>query len=916
MFTRKASIVLLLVVVISIITTIYTRGNVSLYSTYVNKYISQVFHETFPNMDIKISDTVVKKNKGLYKVYLAGILVKDSDGTLIGKIPKIEAIIKIRYFFSKFTIKKLTIDDPYIVLPTSIASIEIHDLITHFTKSITQAQINNLTINKSRIDEIYSITTSQQNTKVLNINIKKDQNSSIQLEIKEAHNTIIAARFFNIQPLWVSAAFKKYNISCSGTSLMTLDESGRVITGAISINKIKGTVLTNKTIHTITSGHGLIGINNNVLTTESLIFSMPNQDISIVAEYSLDTNSMSVTAKTDSLDVQDLLKLWPHNQAMESRRWFETHIISGNFTHPKIIISRLYNKQINIGIDSDFSHGQLSTELLFAPIIDISGHFSIQNDNLNINFTNARLNNIELKNCTVQKNNIYSDEATVIHGLAKSTAQELYPFLTSEYLNIIKKETINGIAKTEFSIEINDAIEHNIHIILSDVNSESFLNTFNIQDGAFNIILINGILEVHATALANNEKIMLHVKSDADITRSHLQGRLNTSDFAKLNPTYIESLSGYVDVNIDSTYIDEYQYITGKIDISDTQITIPTIDWNSKPGEYGSIDFDLIQSGESISIPTIIINTDTEQISAIGYTHNITIEKLVLEKKSLNQQQLNFTYTNNDNEEQLFLYGDKVTINNTNADNKINQNLTIRGQVKEMILNNNIPIFDVKIQTNPNYHDSYMLGRFNPDYNFIIENNQDIFIIRANEAGLFLSAFGITDSIEHGTLLLHYSTTTKRGVLLLKQFFLIQLPVLAQILSLGSLQGVVHTLNNEGIYFDQLLLPFTYHDGTIIFDESWLESLSLGISVQGTVDINQQKMKLSGGVVPLYYINKLIWRLPIIGKLLTGGKGRGVISIDYKLATQENGENKVSVNTISIFAPKLLQRLLEIFKYH
>lgn len=53
-------------------------------------------------------------------------------------------------------------------------------------------------------------------------------------------------------------------------------------------------------------------------------------------------------------------------------------------------------------------------------------------------------------------------------------------------------------------------------------------------------------------------------------------------------------------------------------------------------------------------------------------------------------------------------------------------------------------------------------------------------------------------------------------------------------------------------------------------------------------------------------------KIPVIGKLLTGGKSRGIVSTDYK-ASGDDKNNNVSVDLISSLTPNLLKRLLGVF---
>ena len=65
-------------------------------------------------------------------------------------------------------------------------------------------------------------------------------------------------------------------------------------------------------------------------------------------------------------------------------------------------------------------------------------------------------------------------------------------------------------------------------------------------------------------------------------------------------------------------------------------------------------------------------------------------------------------------------------------------------------------------------------------------------------------------------------------------------------------------------------------------------------------------------MVPAYVINSLLGRIPVLGKIFTGGeKGSGVFAATYKMAGPIE-DPKVSVNPLSVLAPGLLRKLFNI----
>ncbi|MBQ4875314.1 MAG: hypothetical protein HRK26_04310 [Rickettsiaceae bacterium H1] len=909
----------LLILIIATVGFFY-QDNIKIYDAYVNKYILNTFQKVFPDFNLKISNIVVNSDNSDYKISLFGILVKDKDGLLIGKIPKIDATVHVKYFFSGFTLKHLDVTNPKVILPASegFDLDKIKKVLSYVGKYVDKGKLSNLLINNLHLDEIYFGSISRYNSNVVNISIKKGRDSYVQLEVRLASYTTISSQFSNIDLSYTNLIPQSYQIIISGNSIFTFNKKGEVSSGSVKINDILGKVYGDKRVEYITSGTATAKIKKNILSIMDLDFFTKEKKISLSGRYSLNNRSMDIIAQTDSVEIGELLDFWPQGIGQEGEKWFRSHVAQGNFLNPKLRIKGGVENVMNIDLAADFANGKLLIEELFSPVTDLSGYFSILDDQLNVVVKTGKLGDINLSNGVITKQDIGSSSVPlIINGKSKSRLKVLYSFLNDGELKK-KISEIDANADAQFSFAINDSVERKIEVAISNVHSDSFLKVFNIQDGNFDLNIENDRWDLFGNGIANSRSFTLNANNDSEVIKAKLQGEFCVSDLLKMVGFDVKSVSGDVNVNIDSSYIDDYHYINCDIDISDSLIDIGSIGWRSEIGEYGSLIFNVVlKDGDSFSIPNLDLNSDKVKITARANVEKAIITDLKLSELTVGDNHIMLSYKEINGTKHIVIKGDKLALDQLSDGNfDIDENLYVVADLGEIILNNNISVFDFHSKINPKYKDSYITGRFNDDKAFIIENNENGFLARSNDAGLLLSALGITEDVNQGILILHSPPDSIRGNLILKDFFLVKAPILTQILSLASLQGIVNTLNNDGIYFNQLQAPFTFQNNIANFDESWLEGMSLGISFEGPIDIKNRKVDLSGYVVPIYFINKLIWKTPVIGRLLTGGKGRGIISIDYRLQTQEDGENKISVNMISILTPKILQRVMEIFKYH
>ncbi len=147
-----------------------------------------------------------------------------------------------------------------------------------------------------------------------------------------------------------------------------------------------------------------------------------------------------------------------------------------------------------------------------------------------------------------------------------------------------------------------------------------------------------------------------------------------------------------------------------------------------------------------------------------------------------------------------------------------------------------------------------------------------------------------------------------RGLLTVNQFRVVGAPVLAQMLALGSLQGLADTLNGDGIAFSALELPFYAEGGVLGFESGKAHGSALGITLDGTIDRDRGQTNLTGTLVPAYDINSFLGNVPVVGEIFVSREGEGVIAFTYGiLGPTENPQ--VYVNPLAALTPGLFRRI-------
>lgn len=188
--------------------------------------------------------------------------------------------------------------------------------------------------------------------------------------------------------------------------------------------------------------------------------------------------------------------------------------------------------------------------------------------------------------------------------------------------------------------------------------------------------------------------------------------------------------------------------------------------------------------------------------------------------------------------------------------------------------------------------------------------------IASNDAGGIFRALDFTRSMNGGVLSASGVYDDSRpgsplnGTVSIEGYRVIDAPVLANILTVGSLTGIRDTLNGEGIYFNRLEMPFAVTEDRIVIDDARTSGPAIGLNIKGHVDRRTDRLDMEGTLVPAYTINSFLGQVPVVGPLIVGREGEGIFALTYRVRGPSD-DPAVTVNPLSAIAPGFLRRLFE-----
>lgn len=195
------------------------------------------------------------------------------------------------------------------------------------------------------------------------------------------------------------------------------------------------------------------------------------------------------------------------------------------------------------------------------------------------------------------------------------------------------------------------------------------------------------------------------------------------------------------------------------------------------------------------------------------------------------------------------------------------------------------------------------------------KNDRSLLSATTPDLGNVLRALAITDTMTGGRLQIEGKSEAgdkSRNILghiKLENYHVRKMPVLATLISAISPDGFAELVTGQGLAFGELNGDFMWGRDAIVLSKLHTAVGSLGLTSAGKIDLTQDRLELEGQVIPVYFINRILSAIPVIGDLLTGGENQGVFAATYRIDGKLS-KPRVVVNPVAVLAPGFLRTIL------
>ncbi len=603
-----------------------------------------------------------------------------------------------------------------------------------------------------------------------------------------------------------------------------------------------------------------------------------------------------------------------------------------------LLLDKLVNNgRISFTLMANFDrNGNLQDNFLITGNIEDLKIKTLNKNNLNANFSFKILKDfINLTNANFKYLDYIFKSKSIIVKKKSNNFVKVNGDLFSKKIEINKKDL-----KKIISLEIDNFIDEKINISTENTFSFDINKKYNISN--LELESDNNLVEVNYLINNNNIKRIFNIENKIKFSNHNIKisykgdpNKKLQNEFLKINGSG-NVLSGNKSDRIQYKYNTKNSKNNFKINfqINENPIKLDSLDYYKSPGEESDLYLDF--SFEDIN------NFNFNEILFTHKENKFTFKNLFFKEnkiKDLKKLELNyFNLNDKKNKIKVIKSNNKYKISGVSFDgSKLLNNIFNRGNSKKIFysLDSEISIDIDKLYIDDSNFLKVKNGEIVFNDNEIIKLN--IISTFANNSELFFKIFTKNDEkitiistdypkplikrykfikgFEEGVL--DFKSIKKNGrsnsTLIIDNFKVKEIPILAKILALASLQGIADILTGEGIRFTDFEMKFSNEKNLMKIEEIYAIGPAISLMISGYI-VENELVSLKGTLVPATTINRTISSIPVLGDILIGKKvGEGVFGVSFKVKGPPK-DLKTTVNPIKTLTPRFITRTLEKIK--
>ncbi|QDY68882.1 AsmA-like C-terminal region-containing protein [Qingshengfaniella alkalisoli] len=649
--------------------------------------------------------------------------------------------------------------------------------------------------------------------------------------------------------------------------------------------------------------------------------------------------AMSIDIASETADIQTTLALWPTNIVQGTRRWLAGHITQGLAENFALSIRRNGNTRPDIGMSLTFKGAAVSLLDGLPPISDASGHVQIADGVFDLQVRNAVVpteqgGGLDVAHASILKRDVFDRNGPLeikVDSSGRLGAVLSYfqtPFFTrGQPVNEgpLNPETADGHVNgmLELTIPMGRQITgrdvgYSFSGTLSNFRNVGLVGPRELSADQLTVSAGPDGLRVEGAArlaeiafdMSLNRPIGPDSNPDAG-TRIEARVPLSRRSLAEFGvPTQIFGMQGQASGDL-SVAVAQGQgpRFTLRSNLSGVSLSVPSVAWTKQAGSSGQLEVSG-RLGRDAAIDRLALKAPGIDLAG----------RVALGKNAQSVRRLQLDHLRRDNWLDVALNvvpqgagrAPQISVTGGSLDlRRLSGGVQGAGgqggapvdvALDRAILNDRIALTDLRGRlTGPR---GSFTARVNGQTPVDVRLDGPRIALTSNDAGGVFRSTGLFDMVRGGqldlTLQRGQGTGIYDGQMRISDTALKNTPAMAELVSGLSVIGAFEQMAGEGITFSDVRAAFRLTPSRFTLNSASAVGPSLGLSLDGQVDLAGGALALQGVISPVYFVNQL-------GSFLTR-RGEGLLGITFRLDGTIT-RPRLSFNPLSILTPGMFREI-------
>jgi hypothetical protein len=186
---------------------------------------------------------------------------------------------------------------------------------------------------------------------------------------------------------------------------------------------------------------------------------------------------------------------------------------------------------------------------------------------------------------------------------------------------------------------------------------------------------------------------------------------------------------------------------------------------------------------------------------------------------------------------------------------------------------------------------------------------REVIYLQTNDAGALLRFSDTYSKVQGGQLMLAVEPPSadaapKEGLIDIRDFTVKGEAALDRAVAGGAAGG------GQGIGFSAMQAKFTRQPGLLSVRDGTMQGLTIGLTIEGSIDYSANQVRMSGTIIPAYGLNNIAGQIPFFGLFLGNGNKEGMFGVTYEVVGTPS-QPVMRVNPISAIAPGIVRNIFQ-----